>query len=313
MKFNNNAWLFSAKGNPLNFDIKTIKALESNQIVVENFYAGINPVDWKFIDHNPMNWPVGQVPGVDGVGKVIAAHDAEHQHLIGQMVVYHCSLQSDGSFGTHTVIYADRAMILPEGLNLAVAAALPCPLLTAWQAFSKIPVKKGHRVLLTGMGAVNKLLSQLLARAGFHVDVISKSLTDEQADVLNIKTIYREKPEFHHYHAIFDSNGQASATALVPYLRANGHIICILGRIDTPIDSAFSRTISYHEIALGALHTYGDKIQWHELMVDGRNLLESVIKGDIFVETPTEFRFELLNDALEFSKHQQKKAVVKIR
>lgn len=313
MKFENNAWRFHANSQPLNCEIQTIKTLEADQIVVENLYAGVNPVDWKFIDFNPMNWQAGQVPGVDGVGKVVAAHNPEHQHLIGKTVVYHCSLHADGSFGTHVVLYANRVMTLPEGLNLAVAAALPCPLLTAWQAFSKIPVRSGHRVLLTGMGAVNKLLAQILTQAGFQVDVISKSLTEEQAKALKIKTLYRGMPDFHDYYAIFDSNGQASATALIPYLRANGHMICILGRIETAIDKAFTRTISYHEIALGALHTYGDKLQWQELMTDGQSLLEAIARGDIMVENPTEFDFDSLNEALEFSKHQQRKAVVKIR
>ncbi|MFC0180686.1 alcohol dehydrogenase catalytic domain-containing protein [Thorsellia kenyensis] len=306
------AWQFDAKGHPLILKNKPLQSLTSNQILVENLYAGINPVDWKFIEFNPMNWPIDQIPGVDGVGKVIAVHNEEHQHLVGKTVVYHTSLHVDGSFSSHVILYANRVMLLPEGMSLAVAAALPCPLLTAWQAFCKIPVKANQNVLLTGMGAVNKLLTQLLVQAGFHVDVISKSLKNEEAKTLNIRELYRDMPENKNYYAIFDSNGKASATALVPYLKANGHIICILGRIDTPVDEAFTRTISYHEIALGALHTYGTDLDWQELMNEGQILLENIARGHMVIETPTEFCFDKLNDALDFSRNKQQKAVVKI-
>lgn len=313
MNIQKHAWQFKGKAQALILASKTMPLLEDGQIVVENLYAGINPVDWKFIEYDPRNWPVGQVPGVDGVGVVIDANNAEHQHLIGKTVAYHCSLAFDGSFATHTILYADRVISLSSGFDLALAASLPCPLLTAWQAFQKIPVISNQRVLITGMGAVNKLLAQLLTDVGFTVDVISKSLSEAQGTALKINKIYRDKPDFSGYYAIFDANGQASATALVPYLRANGHIICILGRIDTPVDDAFTRTISYHEIALGALHNYGDKQQWQALIADGSELLSKIANGKIQVESPSVFTFENLNEALMFSKIEQKKAVVKIK
>ena len=87
-------------------------------------------------------------------------------------------------------------------------------------------------------------------------------------------------------------------------------MISILGRIETPVDEPFTRTISYHEIALGALHDYGDTQQWQRLVSDGEKLLNDIASGTLNVEEPTGFEFNNLNDALEFSKVQKQKAVV---
>ncbi|TMO48371.1 alcohol dehydrogenase catalytic domain-containing protein [Pseudoalteromonas ruthenica] len=304
------AWQFNGAGNALQLDYKALPLLEAGQILVRNLAIGINPVDWKFIDADPISWPKGHTPGVDGAGEVLAVGAGVDAQLVGQIVAYHHSLSLDGSFAEHTVLFANRVMRIPQSLSPSVAAALPCPMLTAWQAFSKIPAVKGAKVLITGMGAVNKLLAQMLSHSGFKVHVLSQSLTQEQADKLSIDAVFRQAPSAGGYFALFDANGPDTARELVPLLQANGHVISILGRIDNPVDAPFTRTISYHEIALGALHDYGDSAQWQRLVRDGERLLEDVVAGHLQVEQPSEFAFDALNDALIFSKEEKQKAVV---
>ena len=203
-------------------------------------------------------------------------------------------------------------MVVPESVDFALAAALPCPMLTAWQAFSKVPVREGADVLVCGMGAVNKLLAQMLSQAGFSVHVISGSFSQEQADEMGVKAIHRGKPEGQTFYALFDANGPDYAASLVPLLEANGHVVSILGRIEVPVDAPFTRTISYHEIALGALHDYGDLLQWQRLVKDGEALLEQVAAQSLVVEIPNLFEFDNLNKALQFSKEDKRKAVVTV-
>lgn len=307
-----NIWQFDKAGMPLVKSTKTLPSPGAGRIIVRNYAIGVNPVDWKFIDDNPRNWQQGHVPGVDGAGIVVAVGEGVDEGLLGKRVAYHHSLGEDGSFADHTSLYANRVMDIPESVDFSLAAAMPCPMLTAWQAFSKVPVREGADVLVTGMGAVNKLLVQLLSTAGFNVHVISRSFTQTQAEAMGAKSVFRNAPKDQTFYALFDANGPEHATTLVPLLEANGHVVSILGRIEEPVDAPFTRTISYHEIALGTLHDYGDALQWQRLMRDGEALLNSVAEQSIIVEIPTIFEFEKLNDALQFSKQEKRKAVVTV-
>lgn len=307
-----NVWQFDTEGEPLISATKTFNLPAAGRITVQNYAIGINPVDWKFIENNPLNWQPGHTPGVDGAGVVVAIGQGVDKSWLGKRVAYHHSLTEDGSFADHSQVYANRVMVLPDSLAYSLAAALPCPLLTAWQAFSKIPLRKGAKVLLNGMGAVNKLLAQMLSQAGFVVHVVSNSFTQQQATMMHVDFIHRQEPRELSFYAIFDANGADCARRLVPLIEANGHIVSILGRIDTQVDAPFTRTISYHEVALGALHTYGDANQWQRLVKDGEMLLGQIAQQNIVVENPHKFDFAKLNDALQFSKIEKQKAVVEV-
>ncbi|REG85635.1 alcohol dehydrogenase catalytic domain-containing protein [Marinomonas pollencensis] len=305
-----NVWQFDKAGAPLVRSSARLAAPGAGKITVRNEAIGINPVDWKFIESNPLNWQQGHIPGVDGAGVVVAVGEGVEERWLGKRVAYHHSLMQQGSFADHTQVYANRVMTLPEGFDFALAAALPCPMLTAWQAFSKVPVRSGAKVLVNGMGAVNKLLVQMLAQAGFIVHVVSSSLTQQQAKAIKVERIYRTEPSEGRFYAVFDANGSDAAKRLVPLIEANGHMVCILGRIDTPIDAPFTRTISYHEVALGALHDFGDYAQWQRLIQDGERFLAQISHQDVVVEAPHSFAFNDVNEALDFSKTEKRKAIV---
>ena len=307
-----NIWQFEQAGAALVQNVREFSEPEAGRIIVRNYAIGINPVDWKFIDDNPRDWEKGHIPGVDGAGVVVAVGEGVDDGLLGRRVAYHHSLGENGSFADHSEVYASRVMVVPESVDFALAAALPCPMLTAWQAFSKVPVRKGADVLVSGMGAVNKLLAQMLSQAGFSVHVISGSFSQEQADEMGVKAIHRGKPEGQTFYALFDANGPDYAASLLPLLEANGHVVSILGRIEVPVDAPFTRTISYHEIALGALHDYGDLAQWQRLVKDGEALLEQVAAQSLVVEIPNLFEFDNLNKALQFSKEDKRKAVITV-
>jgi NADPH:quinone reductase-like Zn-dependent oxidoreductase len=307
-----NVWQFEQAGASLVKQVREFSEPKAGRIVVRNYAIGINPVDWKFIDDNPRDWEKGHIPGVDGAGVVVAVGEGVDNGLLGKRVAYHHSLGENGSFADHSEVYASRVMVVPESVDFALAAALPCPMLTAWQAFSKVPVRKGADVLVSGMGAVNKLLAQMLSQAGFNVHVISGSFSQEQAAEMGVKAIHRGNPEGQTFYALFDANGPDYAASLVPLLEANGHVVSILGRIEVPVDAPFTRTISYHEIALGALHDYGDLLQWQRLVKDGEALLEQVAAQTLVVEIPNVFEFDNLNNALQFSKEDKRKAVVTV-
>lgn len=304
-------WQHQTETHSLDLGKAEMPTLDDNEILVQNKAIGINPVDWKFIKANPLNWPSGHVPGVDGAGFIVQVGAKVDSSLIGRRVAYHASLKRNGSFAEYTVLKAERVMMLPERLSFELAAALPCPMLTAWQAFEKIPSTRQREVLIVGFGAVNNLLSQFLVNSGYEVDVVSASLNDDRSAKLGIRKIYRDQSQVDaKYFAIFDAVSGENAASLVPLLRANGHIICIQDRIPKPIDPPFTRTISYHEIALGALHDFGDKEDWYTLMQNGEALLERIANGDVEISEPITFDFGYMLEALTHSEITKSKTVI---
>ncbi|MGC4007844.1 MAG: hypothetical protein QM805_01910 [Pseudomonas sp.] len=138
-------------------------------MLVANTAIALNPVDWKMIDWGRDDWQPGQVPGVDGVGTVIAM-GSEAGLRPGTRVAYHQSLTRGGSFAEYTLLRARAVYPVPDSLDDAIAASLPCPGLTAWQALNKLPVGKNRDVLVTGAGgAVGYLLAQLALQRGLRV------------------------------------------------------------------------------------------------------------------------------------------------
>ncbi len=307
------AWSYNTSSHLVEQSSVSHCEINANEILLENEIAGINPVDWKFIHSNPLNWEDGHTPGVDGVGRVVKVGKDVSDTLLGKRVAFHQSLKKQGSFARFSVLNAGRVMKVPESMSSALAGALPCPMLTAWQAFSKIPVKAGRSVLIVGVGAVSKIVIQLLSKAGFNVDVLSRSLSAQASQVLGIRRVLRSPEEVSDvYHAIFDAVGQDSACHFVQHLKANGHIVSIQDRINKPLDPPFTRSISYHEIALGALHDYGDSEDWAELMKDGEQLMALITANQLIIDEPVVFSFDKLPQALQHSEKTKRKTVVKI-
>jgi len=306
-------WAYQTKTHNVTLSSMDIPALAADDILVQNQAIGINPVDWKFIKANPINWSNGHVPGVDGAGVIVNVGAKVDSKMLGRRVAYHTSLKCHGSFAEFTVLNSARVMTLPDNLSFERAAALPCPLLTAWQAFEKIPLTKQREVLIVGFGAVNNLLTQMLNNAGYVVDLVSASLSQALAAKRGVRHLYREPSQVtQKYFAIFDAVSGKNAAALVPSLKANGHIICIQDRIPAPIDLAFTRTISYHEIALGALHDFGDRQDWQILMQQGEALLTLIAQGKMAIAEPDIFRFEQMMEALDHSEQTKSKTVLNL-
>ncbi|UAA37717.1 alcohol dehydrogenase catalytic domain-containing protein [Paraneptunicella aestuarii] len=308
------AWQFQGKNTSLQLATKTLnRNLQPDEILVKNQTIGINPVDWKLIQNNPQNWPVGHTPGVDGAGTVIKIGAQVPGNLLGKQVSYHQALALPGSFAEYTILKYNRVIKIPEHFPMPEAAATPCPMLTAILASEKIPVKANKRVLISGFGSVNKILTQILHKQGFSIDLLSASANQTQAEFLGITHIYRRVEALNsNYYAIFDATSPQRATELTQYLSANGHIVCIRGRVENHQFEPFTKTISYHEVALGALHHFGSDEDWQVLISKGEALLSDHLHNKLQLDSPVVFPFSDINQALTHSEKIRTKAVVAI-
>lgn len=307
------AWLWKQHAEPhlLEYRNKALPELNDDQVLIENRAVGLNPVDWKLMAGLSDAWQEGQIPGVDGMG-IIAAVGKNAGHLRpGTRVTYHTDLRFDGSFARHTIVSAKALIAVPDSVSDVSAAALPCPGLTAWQAHQKLPAPLGENVLVSGAGgAAGGILTQLLVQSGarvyataspkHHDDLLTRGVVrafdyhDERwpqtlQQILGKQSLY----------AAFDTVNQRSAEALSGLLGYYGHLVCLQDRLEQAPLPAFTSSISLHEIALAAIHSYGSNKQWGELVQAGEEMLRQIARRQLILPRIQTVTFKEIPQALE--------------
>lgn len=285
---------------------RAVSPLADDEVLVANKVIGLNPVDWKVLGHLP--WEPGHVPGVDGAGVVVATGKRVAPAWLGKRVVWHQSLLRHGSYAQFTPVQSRALMAIPGNLSFETAASFPCPGLTAWQAMSKLPLQAGQHLLIGGAGgAVGQYLVQLAVRAGWRVTALAHPRHHERLARLGAQRCFpnlRGEDELlpatlsRQFHGVIDAVSEQHAEKLVPALRANGHILCIQGRLPGWPLPAFGMAISMHEVALGALHTWGDDADWQALTSAGEAMLSDLSQGRLQAEEVVIRPFSELPDLL---------------
>ncbi|KAF1067885.1 MAG: Zinc-type alcohol dehydrogenase-like protein [Pseudomonas citronellolis] len=305
-------WHGSAEPSDLRLQRSPLPTLAADQVLVRNAVIGLNPVDWKVLGGDLVDWRAGKVPGVDGAGQVVAVGAEMPAAWLGQRVCYHQSLDAPGSFAEYTALKAQVLLRVPPQLDLARAASLPCPGLTAWQALDKLPAGAGRELLLAGAGGgVGLYLLQLAVARGWRVSVMCHARHWPRLRALGaidclsgpLDSDWRQGERF---DAIVDCIGQAHAARLVPALFANGHLLCIQGRLGEWPNPPFGRALSLHEVALGALHRHGDARAWQRLTRAGEQLLAQLADASLHAEELHSAPFSALPEHLRALRDRQR-------
>jgi zinc-binding alcohol dehydrogenase/oxidoreductase len=196
--------------------------------ITQGLYAGIQfptilgsdgagELDGRKVILNPsLNW--GKNPLVQG----------ENYKILG--------LPDNGTFAEAIVISKKQVFDQPAHLSMAEAAALPLAGLTAFRAlFSKIQLKKGEKLLISGIGGGVALMAlQLAAAAGAEVFVTSGSDEKiEKAVKMGAKTGFnyteigwekRFLNEIGRVNAVLDSAGGDGFAGLIGLLDTGGRV-----------------------------------------------------------------------------------------
>ncbi|RFU93248.1 MULTISPECIES: zinc-binding dehydrogenase [Citrobacter] len=311
------AWTWHGSPEPqaLKCEYTDIPVPESDEVLVRNAIIGLNPVDWKVLTPGLTDWKEGHVPGVDGAGTVIAVGNKVDERWLGCRVVYHQNLGKPGSFAEHTPVAARALMRVPDAMTFDIAASVPCPALTAWLAIEKLPASKGARLLISGAGgAVGHYLVQFALSRGFIVTAMCNTRHWLRLESLGVQfctegplpaeqTWTREHTA--EFFAVIDSVNKEHAARLTPVLKANGHIVSIQGRVVEWPCPPFGRTLSMHEVALGALHWFGDNDEWRTLTEVGEKILRDLTNGRLVAEKTVSAGFEELPRLLNELRHRQ--------
>lgn len=276
---------------------------EAGDVLIRNVVIGLNPVDWKVLGGSLVNWQPGHVPGVDGAGVVVAVGEGVPATWIGQRVAYHQDLARHGSFAEHTPVKARAVLRIPADVSWEDAAGLPCPGLTAWLALEKLP--GACQTLLVGGagGSVAHHLVQLAVRRGLHVTALSNPRHAQRLTALGVAQCLPgplgspwQAPE--RFDAVIDMVNAQHAAWLAPALRTNGHLVCVQDRLAASPIAPFTRTLSLHEVALGASHPYGDERTWQELVDAGERMFAALGRGQWQPDSVNVVPFEQLANHL---------------
>ena len=137
------------------------------QVLVEVAAAGVNFIDTY---HRSGLYPVA-LPftlGLEGAGTVVAAGPDVDRPAVGDRVGW---VGGAGAYARHAAVAADRAVPVPDGIDLETAAAALLQGLTAhYLAVSCPPLEKGMRVLVhAAAGGTGRLLVQMAKLRGAEV------------------------------------------------------------------------------------------------------------------------------------------------
>ncbi|KAI8406924.1 hypothetical protein FOFC_12349 [Fusarium oxysporum] len=212
MPSNNAAWLVAAKTSPLEVKEAPLTEPSSGHILVKNSAIAINPVDianqYVGIFIQPSQYPV--ILGEDVAGTVEAVGPDITAFKPGDRVLgYATSLatkdNAHSAFQEYTVIRAECASKIPEGLSFERAAVLPLSLATAaWSLFGDVtlamrypslnPTPIGETVLIWGgASSVGGSAVQLAKAAGYEVITTASAKNHEYVKSLGADHVFEYK------------------------------------------------------------------------------------------------------------------------
>jgi NADPH2:quinone reductase len=193
----------TAFGEPASLQLCTLEPLwpDPHQAVVRGCFASVNPIDAK--TRQGLGWAAEAnrdqlpwTPGYDYAGEVLSIGEGVSEFEPGSHVggLIGFPLRG-GAYSQYARIDAQELCLVPKGLSLEEAAALPLAGLTAYQAlFEHGKLLCGERVMiLAGAGGVGHLAVQLAVTAGS--EVVTTSSRSNHDYLLNLGC--REVLDYH--------------------------------------------------------------------------------------------------------------------
>jgi NADPH2:quinone reductase len=205
------------------------------QLLVAVTAAGVNFMDiYQREGRPPYGGNLPYVPGAEGAGTVIAAGPDAGGFAVGDEVAW---TGIPGSYAEQVLVPAARAVPVPDGVGLEVAAAVMLQGLTAhYLCTSTYPVGPGDVVVVhAAAGGVGLLLTQMIAMRGGTI-VATTSTThkavlaqhagaqhvtgyEDFGDVVGLVTGGRGAA------AVYDSVGQSTFDASLAALAPRGYMV----------------------------------------------------------------------------------------
>jgi len=273
------AAFFHGNQSPLQIQEIEKPKLVKGGVLIRLKNAALNHHDLWLLKEQKSSLPGGVILGSDGSGIIEAAEAEEDQYLIGKEVIINpgvswgkdSAVQShtfsilgypaNGTFSDFISISKKQVFEKPGHLNFEEAAAIPLAGLTAYRAlFSKARLRRGEKVLITGIGGGVALWAMQFALA-FDARVYVTSGSDEKLEkakamgasgVYNYKRAdYFEKisKEAGGFDVIIDSAAGKDFSQLLELAYPGGRV-AIYGRTAGNISDISPKTIFWKQLTI---------------------------------------------------------------
>ncbi|MGC2661092.1 MAG: NADP-dependent oxidoreductase [Bryobacteraceae bacterium] len=210
-------------------------APEPGEVLVQVAATSVNPIDWKIRsgaakDRMPVTFPA--ILGRDVAGTVVKVGTGVRNPLPGQKVMG----LVNHSYAEYLTAPAEYLTVIPDGIPLEQAAALPLVTTTGAQLIQHINPKRGDLVLVTGaLGSVGRSAVYLAKSLGARVIAGVKTDQKEEAHSLGVEHVIAiddsgEIAKLPELDAIADTVGHDVIGKLIPKLKPGGVLGSVLGQ-----------------------------------------------------------------------------------
>jgi NADPH:quinone reductase-like Zn-dependent oxidoreductase len=207
----------------------------ADEVLVRVAATSVNPIDWKIRsgaakDRMPVKFPA--ILGRDVAGTVVKTGANVRNLKSGQLVMG----MVNGSYAEYLTAKADVLTVIPDGLDMEQAAALPLVVTTGAQLIQHIQPKRGDVVLVTGaMGSVGRSAVCLARQLGATVIAGVKAKQKEAASQLGANQVAgidndSEVANLPALDAIADTVGRELIGKLIAKLKPGGVLGSVVGK-----------------------------------------------------------------------------------
>ncbi|MER2494222.1 zinc-binding dehydrogenase [Catenovulum sediminis] len=281
------------------------------QLLIRVEYVGLNPVDGKLAKKGFPEWQYPHVPGLDAVGTVVDAPVGVSPN-IGDRVMWHADLSQQGMLSEYVAVPNFAVSKMPQDLDSATAASLPCAGMTALFALDKLQIKEGDMLLIeAGAGAVGQFAIQFAKQRGAtvvttaskkHHAYLKKIGADETFDYHDKNLLKKFKVALCNgqFDAILDSIGGDNTIRNIELLRFCGRIACLNGIPEIPNELLFRKAPVINIVSLGGAWLTRSLCAQQRMSFMGNLLMDSVNNGAIKAPKiiPIEFDAQAVTQAL---------------
>ncbi len=214
------------------------------QLLVDVVAAGVNYMDiYQREGRPPYGGDVPFVPGSEGAGTVAAVGSGAEGVRQGDRVAW---TGVGSSYAEQVIVPADRAVLVPGGIDLETAAAVMLQGMTAhYLVTDTYPVTEGDPVIVhAAAGGVGLLLTQMVKMRGGVV--IATTSTQQKAELAkgagadhvagydDFGAVVREVTGGEGAAAVYDGVGQATFDDSLAALRRRGYMV-LYGAASGPV------------------------------------------------------------------------------
>jgi NADPH:quinone reductase len=297
------------KGGPdqLSFEEVADPVPGPDDLLVDVEAAGLNFIDtYQRKGLYPLNFPF--TPGLEGAGTVKAVGEGVSGVSAGDLVGWTNVL---GTYAERTVVPADRAVPIPEGVSTDLGAAVLLQGITAhYLALSTFPLGEGDRCLIhAGAGGVGLLLTQIAKMQG--ALVITTVGSEEKAElsrnagadhvIVYTGTDFGQAVEDlfgpHSLDVVFDGVGAATFDRGLDLLRPRG-LMVTFGNASGPVPEVSPLVLSQKGSLYLTRPTMAHYIQTRDELLDrAADLFTWIEDGSLQVRIGAEYPLEKVADA----------------